>query len=157
LRNLGRGGLSEAENSTKWKCYCCAPEKIKKHTEFAEVLKLSKVCDFFEIIFQKLQKANQQRSEWQQEKERKAKERKLMKARAATMQKTSDILTSNKNSEVSTDEEEIDQKIHILMKRLESKIDNPKKSTASKKKTKTFIDKLKKSFDTLATKSNSIR
>jgi len=156
LRNLGRGGLSEAENSTKWKCYCCAPEKIKKHTEFAEVLKLSKVCDFFEIIFQKLQKANQQRSEWQQEKERKAKERKLMKARAATMQKTSDILTSNKNSEVSTDEEEIDQKIHILMKRLESKIDNPKKSTASKKKTKTFIDKLKKSFDTLATKSNSI-
>ena len=66
MRNLGRGGLSEAENSTKWKCYCCAPEKIKKHTEFAEVLKLFKFWDFLKVIFQRLRKANQQRSEWQQ-------------------------------------------------------------------------------------------
>ena len=51
LRNLGRGGLSEAENSTKWKCYCCAPEKIKKHTEFAEVQKKPEIIRYFRIFF----------------------------------------------------------------------------------------------------------
>ena len=50
LRNLGRGGLSEAENSTKWKCYCCAPEKIKKHTEFAEVQKKPEIIRYFWIF-----------------------------------------------------------------------------------------------------------
>ena len=49
MRNLGRGGLSEAENSTKWKCYCCAPEKIKKHTEFAEVQKKPEIIRYFRI------------------------------------------------------------------------------------------------------------
>ena len=54
LRNLGRGGLSEAENSTKWKCYCCAPEKIKKHTEFAEVQKKPEIIRYFWIFFLRL-------------------------------------------------------------------------------------------------------
>ena len=56
MRNLGRGGLSEAENSTKWKCYCCAPEKIKKHTEFAEVLKLSNFEIFLRLFFRNYKK-----------------------------------------------------------------------------------------------------
>ena len=68
-RNLGRGAISAAENSDNWKCYICDTRPIKKLQEFAA----------------KLQKANQQRSEWQHEKERKAKERKLKKAKQAKL------------------------------------------------------------------------
>ena len=71
-RNLGRGAISAAENSDNWKCYICDTRPIKKLQEFAA----------------KLQKANQQRSEWQHEKERKAKERKLKKAKQAKLGST---------------------------------------------------------------------
>lgn len=66
-RNLGRGAISAAENSDNWKCFICDTQPVKKLQDFAA----------------KLQKANQQRSEWQHEKERKAKERKLKKSKQA--------------------------------------------------------------------------
>ena len=65
-RNLGRAGITEAECSSKWQCYICQPDKIKKLISFAK----------------KLEKAGQQRSEWLTEKERKNRERRLAKLKA---------------------------------------------------------------------------
>ena len=50
---------------------------------------------------------------------------------------TSNIeVNSNDNDDVSTDEEEIDRKLHVLIKRLESKLDNPDKSVSQKQSVK---------------------
>ena len=43
------------------------------------------------------------------------------------------------NGQVSTDDEEIDEKIHILLKRLEAKLDNPTKPIKEKQKTKSKV------------------
>lgn len=43
------------------------------------------------------------------------------------------------NGQISTDEDEIDEKIHILLKRLEAKLDNPTKPISQKQKTKSKV------------------
>merc|ERR1739838_1194509 len=67
---------------------------------------------------------------------------------------TSNIeVNSNDNDDVSTDEEEIDRKLHVLIKRLESKLDNPDKSVSQKQSVKKVLDNIHTKVNALTNKT----
>merc|ERR1711892_187999 len=142
-RNFGRGGISAAEETDNWKCYLCNPRPIRKLQEFAS----------------KLQKANQQREEWQHETKRKAMERKLKKAKQARLTLSTSNIEVNSNGANgndeghSTDEEEIDRKLHVLIKRLESKLENPEKSAKEKQSVSKVLDNINTQVNALHNKT----
>merc|ERR1711892_1137245 len=142
-RNFGRGGISAAEETDNWKCYLCNPRPIRKLQEFAS----------------KLQKANQQREEWQHETKRKAVERKLKKAKQARLTLSTSNIEVNSNGANgndeghSTDEEEIDRKLHVLIKRLESKLENPEKSAKEKQSVSKVLDNINTQVNALHNKT----
>ena len=89
----------------------------------------------------------------------KRKERKLKKAKEAQISlKTSNIeVNSNGNGDISTDEEELDRKLHVLIKRLESKLDNPSKSVAQKKSVKKVLDQVSNKVNSLHNKTKRMQ
>ena len=90
---------------------------------------------------EKLLEARRMREEWLVKKEREKKEKKRAKSVSPVPTLSSSAISpKGQNGGVSTDEDEIDEKIHILLKRLEAKLENPKKTSDEKRRTKSKVN-----------------
>lgn len=93
--------------------------------------------------------ARREREQWLAECRDKARERKEKKIAKQSVSPISSRSVSphsdrrqtngDNNATISTDEDEIDEKIHVLWKRLETKLENPRKTVDEKLRTKSKV------------------
>merc|ERR1711990_1269585 len=100
--------------------------------------------------------------EWQHETDRKARERKIKKAKQAKLTLSTSNIEVNSNGAtnddgISTDEEEIDRKLHVLIKRLESKLDNPEKNAKEKQNVRKVLDNINAKVNALHNKTKRMQ
>lgn len=142
-RNFGRNEVTDIQTS-KWRCFVCDTEPLKPLLKEAR----------------KVMEARQQREQFLIDEEERLRKKKLQKKKelfvpisTRNISPHSETTNGENGAHESTDEDEIDEKIHLLMKRLQFKIENPDKSRVQKEGVKGKIEKLFRKFQELKRKS----